>query len=91
MEKIELKGISDGRTVVNAQTEEEARAILDIADAHGYTWVNASKYSDKRTRWELRKEETCYFFTEGLMHGRKYFENEGFKIISAQEFIDLNS
>lgn len=78
----ELKGI-DERTVVHCPTEELAKQVLKIAHEAGMKWWSGNLY--------IYNENTCYKLNEGLYADLKYYTNEGYTILPAEDFIRLNS
>lgn len=84
-----LKGVNP-TTVVHCVTEEEAKAVLMIAAEHGYCWVSGESYVNE-TKWHVRKEKAAYFLNSGLLHNVDYFIGNSFTILTAEEFINLNS
>jgi len=88
--KLVLKGL-DENTVIHCQTQEEANKVTALANKASLTWVNGKPYEANGNKWDVRGVKTCYLLSEGVIHSIDYFKNENYKIISAEEFIKLNS
>jgi hypothetical protein len=78
----------DNNTVVHCKTEELAKQVLKIAYKLGYKWSNGASFLYEH-KWNLFKDLSHYFLHEGFVAKRDFF-GINYKIISAQEFIDLH-
>ena len=87
MEKGYLK-ISEN-TVVHCPTKELAQKVLNVAGNLGYEWSGDRGY-DLGLRWNIHKETTCLDLRVISFGDRPYFEEKGFKVISAEEFLKLH-
>lgn len=75
--------------VVHCKTEEEANKVLELAEKIGYRWKYDSDSFKKKTNYNSFKEKTCYSFVEGMFCDIKYYKERNYRVITAQEFIDL--
>jgi hypothetical protein len=88
--KKELKGLEQPKTVVHCDTEEKANQVLKIATEAGYDgFSDGVKYSEDN-KYERYKENTCYQIKQGWYSGLNFYTSEGYKIITAEEFIKAN-
>ena len=87
MEKGDLK-ISKN-TVVHCPTKELAQKVLNVAGNLGYKWRYTGGY-DLGGRWDINKEDTCLNLRVISFGERQYFEEKGFKVISAEDFLKLH-
>lgn len=78
----------DENTVVHCETKELVKQVLKIADSLGYKWNDDTSYLDL-SLWDKYREDTCYNFHRGNFGKLDDFKSF-YKIISAQEFIDLH-
>lgn len=72
--------------VVHCKTEEEANKVLELANKVGYHWWNTSL---KLINFYNHYSVTCYNITQGTFYNRNFYEQRNYKIITAQEFINL--
>lgn len=76
-------------TVIHCPTPEDAAKVLSIFISNKLKWNTGATY-DEVNNYHFYKSETCYHPTHGLFSRRGFYEEEGYKIISAQEFIRNN-
>lgn len=76
-------------TVVHCPTEELANKVLAIGEVCGRTWSSGDKYSDKNL-WGRYKKESCYNLNTGVFANVDFYTQQGYNIISAEEFIALH-
>ena len=79
----------DKRTVIHCKTKAEAEQVLRIFILHNLKWNTGVSYNEENN-YHFHSGETCYHPTAGLFSNRSYYERAGYKIISAQEFLDTN-
>lgn len=87
MKKEDLK--IDENTVVHCPTKELANEVLTIADRLGYCWVDSNSFLNYN-HWYSYEKDTCYNLGKGLIFDIDFYTTEGYKIISAEEFINLH-
>lgn len=87
--KLALKGLDDN-TVVHCESREQAEKVCMLAEKAGLTQITGKSYSSGN-KWEVRGAKTCYNFSSGVVHSLDYFVSEGFTILKADKFIELNS
>lgn len=75
--------------VIHCPTPEDAANVLSIFIANKLKWNTGATYAEI-SNYHFHKSETCYQPTRGLFARKAYYEKEGYKIISAQEFIRNN-
>ena len=78
----------DEKTVIHCPTPEDAAKVLSIFVANGLKWNTGDTYSEV-SNYHFHKSKTCYHPTQGLFSRIGYYEKEGYKIITAQEFIKI--
>ena len=83
-----MKGI-DKRTVIHCPTPEDAAQVLAIFMANKLKWNTGVSYKEENN-YHFYKGETCYQPLPGLFARREYYKQKGYKIITAQEFIQEN-
>lgn len=83
-----MNGI-DERTVIHCKDKTEAEQVLRIFILHNLKWNTGVSYKEEHN-YHFHKGETCYHPAAGLFSSRSYYEREGYKIISTQEFLDAN-
>lgn len=79
-------------TVIHCPTEELANKVLAILDKCGYTWNCIDRAID-RNNYFIYKENTCYNPSSCgyLVYANiGFYEDRGYKIIEATEFIKLH-
>ena len=74
---------------MHCPTEELANKVLAIGEVCGRTWSSGDKYSDKNL-WERNKKESCYNLNTGEIDDIDFYTQQGYNIISAEEFIALH-
>lgn len=74
----------NGKYVMHCKSEAEARTFCDFLHKAGRAWNNGETYAGF-TEWSEFKEDTVYFFNEGLYGS---FENVGseYKILEWSDF-----
>lgn len=74
--------------VVHCKTEKEANKVLSLADKLGYEWHNGNSFKNENY-YDIYEDKTCYNIYEGLYENLNTYDKERYKIISAQEFINI--
>lgn len=82
MKKLKLKE----NEVVHCRTEKEANKVLKIADKCGKSWKSGTKYLTNIS-WSTYKKDTCYNINSGCYSFVFAYEEIGYTIITAKEFI----
>lgn len=74
---------------VHCPTKELAVKVLKKANSEGGKWRSDDSFLNKIV-WDTYKKKTCYSLSEGGYGYVYFYEKEGFKIISAQEYLDMD-
>lgn len=80
---------------IHCETEDLAKQVLQIAHEAGLTWTSGRDSLLDFTQWEAYQEEQCYSLVTRvpgcvLQCSRTYYENKGYIIVKAQDFIEAN-
>lgn len=76
--------------VVHCKTEEEARAVFEIANKLGLTWSDGEEYGEN-TYWGYYKNKTAYSLVDGEVYSLDHFPEEKNNIIKAKEFLSRHN
>lgn len=76
-------------TAIHCRTEELANQVLKVFHDKGLKWRVANSYLDTNS-WEYSKDLTCYNPYEGGYCDYEFYNKNGFKIITADEFLELH-
>lgn len=79
----------DENTAVRCSTKELANQVLTLADSLGYKWAYGDSFLSNM-RWENFHIFTCYCLHLGKYGAAWDYASNGFKVISAEEFIKLH-
>ena len=75
--------------VINCETQEEAKILMDILMNHGYLWCSSD--SLENTEWHQYESQMCYLSQRNwrrLEYGRKaFFESLDYKVVKFSEII----
>lgn len=73
---------------VHCKTGEEANEVLELGEKVGYKWIEGQSFLTS-TFYDEYKDETCYSIKTGQYGTLNYYQRIDYKVITAQEFIDL--
>jgi len=59
-----LKYYQDNDYVMHCNTKKQAQKFCNFLDKNGRVWNNGEPY--KNTHWEESKEDSCYYFNDGM-------------------------
>lgn len=80
---------------IHCETEEEARAVLQIAHDAGLKWAEGAQLT-KNSYWYVDETDTCYNLSsertpgcvlQGTIHE---YTADGYTIVKAQDFIEAD-
>lgn len=77
------------KVAVNCDTEEETYKVLMLADKVGYRWHDGTSFIKNSIHNYYTNEFNCYYFLKGTCGSKSFYKINNYKIITAQEFIDL--
>lgn len=50
---------------VHCKTKKDAKELLKMADEFGFKWIDGDRFTE-HTSWEVNREYTCYYISEGM-------------------------
>lgn len=89
LDRPQLEGVNK-LTVIHCETKDLYDKVAVILKDKRYTAVNGKDFTDFN-HWQVRERLTCIWPSAGISHSLKYFESEEQPIITAEEFLRLNS
>lgn len=72
---------------VHCQTEGLAEQVLIKAASMGYRWSDDNVFTSY-TLWRVHEKQTCYLVKIGVYGDLITCQRKGYKIISAEEFLN---
>ena len=78
-----------GKYGMHCKTEEEAKNFCNYLHNMGRKWCSGSTYFDN-TFWDIFKDETVYYFNEGLYGGLNPAYEIDYKILEWSDFMIMN-
>lgn len=76
-------------TVVNCKTQQEFDDLMETYEKGGWRWFSADNATSKKNHWNDYREETCVRAQDNFQFcNRNFYQREGPKIITFDEFID---
>lgn len=90
IEELEIKLKISENTGIHCPTLELAKQILNIFNDLGLKWCTNVSYI-KCINWDNYENNTVYYPTAGTFSSLQFAQEEGYKIISAEEFITLHT
>ena len=79
------------KTVINCETESEAKRILKMAHALGYKWWSGRSFTDAQNNWDIYEKTTCYSIKDGTCSDIKYFKDANYTIINSTAITGMTS
>lgn len=76
-----------GKYVMHCKTEEEAEVFCRYLDSIGHMWDSGESYLSQNY-WNFYNASTCYNFNTDTYSGKQYYEEEGYTILEAEDFMD---
>lgn len=77
----------NGNYAMHCKTEKEARDFCSYLKDIGRRWIGGESYDDK-TKWNMFKENTVYYFNEGVYGECNIARESGYKIIEWEDFMN---
>lgn len=76
-----------GKYVMHCKTGKEARDFCSYLKDIGRRWLSGKSYDDK-TKWNMFKENTVYYFNEGGYGEYNLAKKGGYKVIEWEDFMN---
>lgn len=83
-----LKNYENGKYAMYCETEEEDEDFRIAMNELGKRWSGGTSYI-KESNWSHYKERGCHNFMRGTYGTKKYYEEEGYKILYWKDFISM--
>jgi hypothetical protein len=78
------------KKVIHCKTQEEFNKVLGIFEQKGWVWRSGKSPLKGKDNWRENNNETCIEYWNGFLYCCKdYYLNDGYEIISFEEFLEL--
>lgn len=84
MKEFDKEKIVKEKTVVHCETKQQAKELLQWADAHGLRWCDGERYVGLMF-WEVYTTHSGYCLFEGEYSPVEYYEDKGYTVIPFTE------
>lgn len=79
------------KTVINCETESEAKRILKMAHELGYKWRSERSFTYEQNNWDVYEKATCYSIEDGTYSNIKYFKDANYTIINSTDITGMKT